>query len=358
MDVTRLQFAHIPVAEVIEEHGVAAAIQMKHVASVLYSYRCTLTCLHCCFNSSPRKPDVHVGLEDGLDYLRQLHATDRVVHIAGGEAMMYYDDVLRLCREANREGVTPSFIETNATWCTSRDLAVRRLSELREAGVLGLLLSACPFHQRECPPERYAKCFEAAVDVFGDRNVMGGRLSMDQLNELVATAHDEERLANHARSSGVCLVGRAGYALARYRPDRPIADLAADPMWHGTTGSMGCALELDPETMWEIHIDAYANVQTCCGIILGNLRAKPLSQYMAEGFHTANPLVRAAYEAGPVGLLEIAKQHGYEPREGYPQKCGMCFEIRRFLRSYYPETFGPAEVYEDDWPPDVARGRE
>ena len=102
-----------PANEVVAVEGVTKAIGLKHVASVLYTYRCTLACKHCLFYCGPRQPDVHVSLADGLEFLRQLHAIDRVIHIAGGEASMYPEEMLELCQAANAEGVAPHFIETN-----------------------------------------------------------------------------------------------------------------------------------------------------------------------------------------------------------------------------------------------------
>ena len=338
----------VPIAQVIEQVGVARAIQIKHVASVLYTYRCTLRCRHCLFNCAPSQPNVHVSLEDGLEFLRQLHATDRCIHIAGGEALMYYHEVLELCREADKEGIAPHFIETNATWCVNGDVARTRMLELRDAGVQGLLISACPHHQHECPPERFRTCYETARQVFGERNIAAGDVPLETLQEFHEIACDEERLAEYVQGNRPCLVGRAGERLAQYVPDRPIEDLAQDNMWHGGSGDMSCRREFHAWDMWEIHIDPYANLQTCCGIIFGNAHETPLPEVLERGLHVGNPLVEAVYAKGPVGLLEIAVDKGYQPREGYPQKCGMCWEIRRFLRPHHPETFGPAEIYEGD----------
>ena len=44
---------------------------------------------------------------------------------------------------------------------------------------------------------------------------------------------------------------------------------------------------------------------------------------------------------------ELAISHGYQARQGYPQKCKLCWEVRKFLRPYFPDTFGPAEIYEN-----------
>jgi hypothetical protein len=342
---TRADYRDHPVAEVIAEHGVRDAIQMKHVGSVLYTYRCTLWCRHCCFNSGPHRPPVHPSIEDGLSYLEQLHATDRVIHIAGGEALMYFDEVLELCRAANERGIAPHFIETNTTWCVDDDTTASRLTALRDAGVQGLLVSADPFHQAECPAERYRRCYAAACMVFGGRNVAGAPLSLAEVQELERIAHDECRLIEYTLRSGACLTGRAGYELIRHFPERPIEDLAGDSMWHGPESGMTCRKEFEPEEMWEIHIDPYGNFQTCCGIILGNAKARTLPDLMAEGF-TADPLVAAVHRDGPRGLLPFAVERGYQPRERYAQKCAMCWELRLFLRPHFPETFGPAEVYD------------
>jgi hypothetical protein len=52
------------------------------------------------------------------------------------------------------------------------------------------------------------------------------------------------------------------------------------------------------------------------------------------------------YENGPYAYLKLAKERGFEPRQGYPQKCNLCWEVRKFLRPYFPETFGPGEIYD------------
>ncbi len=109
------------VEEIIEERGVAEAIRVRHVASLLFTYRCSIACKHCLFNCSPRQPPVRASLSDSLELLGQLRATDRVVHIAGGEPMIYYNELLAIWRAADRKGLSPHFFETNAS-CVSRTL--------------------------------------------------------------------------------------------------------------------------------------------------------------------------------------------------------------------------------------------
>jgi hypothetical protein len=339
------------VAQVIEEDGVAAAIWKKHVVSLLFTYRCTLACRHCCFNCSPRKPPVLAPREDALEYLRQLHAVDRVVHIAGGEAMMVYPELLDLCRAAGGLGIAPHFIETNATFATSDGVTYERLTALREAGVQGLLVSADPYHQEWCPPERQHRCVRIAREVFGARNVAAGDRSLAELRRMRTVGCDPALRAEHVRREPPCCVGRAGHELAALLPDRPIEQLR-DGMWHGGEGDPSCRLEFDPETIWEVHIDPYGNFQTCCGIVLGNAQKTPLPDLLARGFLGISPVIDAVYQGGPQALLSLAVERGYRPREGYPQRCALCWEVRQFLRPFFPDVLAPDEVYLRDPAPD------
>ena len=105
----------LPVDKGIAQVGIAQAIGTKHVASPLFSYRCTIACKHCLLNCSPKRSDVCVSFEDGVKFMCQLHQTDRVVHIADGEAMMYYDEMFAICCASNEIGTAPHFFETNSS---------------------------------------------------------------------------------------------------------------------------------------------------------------------------------------------------------------------------------------------------
>ena len=323
----------------VATHGVAYAVDAKRVASLLLTYRCTLACAHCLFNCRPGHPRRHHTVEQGVRYLRMLRATGRAIHIAGGEAMMEYPTLLAICREA-----APHFIETNATWCVNAAGARERLRELQAAGVKGLLISADAFHLALYPVDRYLRCREAAVEVFGEKNVMAPDLTRAQLLDLQAQGHDPARREELVRGQRPRMVGRSGEELARYLPPRPLEELAGDPMWHDAPPQMPCAAEFSPDTIWEIHLDPYGNVQTCCGVILGNVEDMPLPEMMATGFATADPIVTALRAEGPVGLLGMAEALGYR-REPYVQKCHLCWQTRKFLRRHHPGTLGPDEIY-------------
>jgi hypothetical protein len=333
------------VDEVVEREGVARAIGIKHVASLLYTYRCTIACRHCLFSCSPAQPPLHASLEDGLEFLEQLHATDRVVHVAGGEAMIFYDELIELWRRADARGIAPHFLETNASWCTSDGLAIERFGELRDAGAGGVLISCDPYHLAQVDARAYLRARKHAIDAFGPENVITSTATPAEIERIAAIGQSEVLLREYVREHPPRLVGRAGENLAGLLPGRPVRELAFDELWHPVARRDGtCISEFDPGEMWEIHIDPYGNVQTCCGIILGNAREEPLPAIMKDGFNS-NEVVSMVREKGPFGLLDMAIDLGYQARDGYPQKCNLCWEVRKFLRPRFPEALGPNEVY-------------
>ncbi|MBD3183504.1 4Fe-4S cluster-binding domain-containing protein [Candidatus Poribacteria bacterium] len=338
----------LPVDEVIQKVGVSRAIGIKHVASLLFTYRCTIACKHCLFNCSPWQPDVYISHEDGVEFMRQLRATDRVIHIAGGEAMMYYQKMLAICQDANKEGCAPHFFETNASWCVNDHITQTRYEELKNAGILGVLISADPYHQEFVSPEPRIRAYKWAVEIFGEENVAASNTSYEQLSEFRDIVKNEHKLAEYSLHHVPRLVGRAGDVLTRFYNDRPLDELSEDPLWHGGHKTRDCKSEFDSQEMWEIHIDPYGNIQTCCGIIIGDAHKKPLLEWMKQGFHVENELVNMVYENGPYDYLDLAVKYGYKPKEKYPQKCNMCWEARKFLRPYFPETFGPGEIYDTE----------
>ena len=75
----------------VDELGISKAGFQLRVAAVLFTYRCTIRCRHCLFGSAPERPDVVMTPRQCADALKLLHETGRVVHIAGGEPLLYWD---------------------------------------------------------------------------------------------------------------------------------------------------------------------------------------------------------------------------------------------------------------------------
>jgi len=233
-------------------------------------------------------------------------------------------------------------VETNGYWATDDDLVRRRLTELRDAGVRQLSLSADVFHQSYVDPACVTRLWTAARDVFGPRGVRARRWRFLKAPLDLRTASDEERRAAYTRAlaeHAERMTGRAARELAPLLPGRPAASFADE--------SCGEALR----DSGHVHIDPHGYIfpGTCAGLLLGRASAAhPLDAVLAA---PRGPLWRLLVEGGPVRLLALATPLGYGERPGgYADKCHLCTSVRTFLyeRGQYAEELGPREMYAEE----------
>jgi len=334
------------VAEVIEKAGVATANRLKRPAALLFTYRCSISCAHCLFGCGSNVPSGAMPVEDAVEYLGQLHRLDRAVHIAGGEPFLFWRVLFEVCREAGRLGIAPHFIETNAFWAAADGIVRQRFIRLRDCGVRGMYFSADPYHLSCVPPEYVDRARCIAWDIFGKANVMCPEHTLEEMRMLADIGVDEGRLAEYVRSHPPKIVGNAAFRLAHCLPLRPIDELPLRCGWGPNVDeARGCPSAFDPKRMWEVHVDPYGNIQTNCGVILGNARHTPVPELFARGIQRVNPIARTLAAEGPGGLLRLAREKGCPEITRAVQKCHLCFLVRSFLRAFRPDVLGPEEVY-------------
>jgi organic radical activating enzyme len=312
------------VDRLIDEVGLPQAGMQRRVAAVLFTYRCSIRCRHCLFGSAPDRPEVVMTARQCANALRLLHETGRVVHIAGGEPMLYWEILADAVRIACQEGYAPHFIETNCSFAADDATVHERFDVLKAHGVKGIYGSADPFHQEFVPAERF--------------------LRVRRIENIV---HDEARLREHVRQHPPNMVGTAYRRLAPYLERCDPRDGKLPILgWQGKRQEPACKSQVLADTIWEIHIDPYGNIQSNCGIILGRLPETTPAKVLAEGAAGANRFVNAVCERGAVGLAELAsREYGFVWPETASQTCELCYVTRRFLRKFHPEVFGPEEVY-------------
>lgn len=334
------------VDRLIAEVGLVEAGKRLGVAAILYTYQCTIACRHCCFGCAADRPAVHMSTPDAVEHLRSLHELGRVIHIAGGECMMHWHDLRAVLERSFVEGVQPHFIETNCSFATDDAIVAERLGVLRANGLVGILISADPFHQAFVPPERFLRVRRQARELFGPGNVWGSAAPDEAIMEFAEIARDEARLREYVRRARPSIVGTAHGELRQHLDAYRLDDLPPAAGWRTPHGGRDCALEFDRVRVWEIHIDPYNNIQTNCGVILGNTDRIPLAEVMARGPANANVITRLLAEGGPFALAEFARErHGFVVSETAVSKCDLCYTTRTFLRPFYPDVLGPAEVY-------------
>ncbi len=330
----------------IREVGVPAAGHEFGVAAVLFTYRCTIACRHCCFGCSSKRPEVVMDAERCVRYLADLHETGRVVHIAGGECMAYWDELTKALEMAEARGVQPHFIETNASFAATDAIVRERFERMRALGLVGVLASADPYHQASVPPEHFIRVRAIGEEVFGRQGLWMNMAPLEEIRDYAAIARDEDRLADWVRRNRPMFVGSAYSQLGRFVEQHPIDRLPPQRGWRSDHTGPDCAVEFDRETIWELHIDPYDNIQTNCGVVLGKADRKTVGQLIEEGPGNANFISRMLAGDGPLQLARWAHDiHGFAPPERAPSKCGLCYVTRRFLRQFYPDILGPEEVY-------------
>jgi hypothetical protein len=280
--------------------------------------------------------------------LRQLHELGRVVHVAGGEAMMYWPQLRDALAAAQAARVSPHFIETNGSFAVSEEATRTRLNELRALGVAGLLVSADPFHQTQVSPERFLRVRRLTREIFGPSNFWGSKASAGQIRGHARTGRDPARLREYIRDCPPVLVGTAFRQLARFYKEYPLGSLPLKGgwVWKMDYGARDCRVDWAPETMWEIHIDPHDNILTNCGIVLGRATETTVRTVLERGPENAREIGGILARQGPFGLARWAhERHGYSVPARARSKCGLCFAVRCFLRPFYPNVIGPAEIY-------------
>jgi hypothetical protein len=261
----------------VAEVGLVKASQELKVAAILFTYRCSIACRHCLFACRPGLPDVVMDAARCVRYLGQLHELGRVVHIAGGEAMLYWDTLAETLERAASAGVTPQFLESNCSFAVADEVVRERFTFCKQRGLLGVMLSADPYHQAQVPPENFLRARRLAREIFGPANVWSTDAPDEQVREFARIARDEGRLAAHVRGYPPMLVGSAARELAGYLETYPLDALPPQRGWAGRQRPRHCADEFDPAQMWEIHIDPYDNIQTNCGVVLGKADRTPIA---------------------------------------------------------------------------------
>lgn len=310
---------------------------------IMLSYQCTNACRHCLYRCRPAETawmtnDMIEAVFTAL--AREPRLTG--LHLAGGEATIRMDILLKAIESAVRHNVPLDYLETNCA-CCDEQAARKGFEQMRQRGLPAVLISASLFHNEFIPFERTKIGVSVANDVF-DGNVIvwtpEGYRALARLGEedRTHTLAESCRILNLTNvglwrlHSYLRPAGRAAHALAEGLPRYDIEHFARD----------NCAAMLSSVT--HFHIDPHGHLFTggCPGITVGNAQKE------------LHPLIDRAqfvvfcrlYDRGPCGLLET-DGFDYKPRPaGYISKCDLCFDIRKQLRQIggYPEL-QPQEFY-------------
>ncbi len=321
-------------------------------AGLFLSYKCTSRCRHCLYACSPGWKADWLSVQDAEVVLAQLAPSLRGsgsvcgavgvnegLHFTGGEPFLNFDLLLQVTETARRLGIRATFVETNCAWCTSDEVTSRKLTQLKRAGLEGILISANPFITEYVPFERTQRALRISQAVFPGSVMLYQRSFYEQFRSmgLQGTLPFDEYLqrAGHGLYQAELLPGgRVAYSLGHLFRKHPARHFFA----------ASCRHELIRD--WHIHVDNYCNFVPgyCAGISLGDARHLDA---LCEGIRLQVRPVLRALVTSLEDLYQLGQEFGYQELDGYVSKCHLCVDIRRLLAKTGEFTeLKPPQFYE------------
>jgi len=313
----------------------------------LLTFKCVAKCSHCSYRASPDRSGV-MSVEDFQRYMTVLAREQDLswITLHGGEPFLFYKTLKRCIEIARKLGQKDVGVITSGYWGGSQRNAQTRLQELRRTGLTSIYFSVDAFHQEFVPFRSVRTAINAARAIGFDKIVVTGHYLGSVESENAFNVETEEhlgrlglfedfRIDKHPLHVG----GRASDKLARFL--RCKAGIPGGrcvlPYWAGETLK-------DPKV---IEIDFLGNVTVCPGLCIGNAKAESLSTILRQYDYRQHPLAKLLVESGPSGLLELPEAWRYIRKGKYVSDCHLCYELRKGLRSRFPELLKPESCYEE-----------
>lgn len=287
---------------------------------LLLTHQCLLECEHCFVFGSPSQSGTMTGrsLEQILAQATELGSVEWI-YFEGGEPFLYYSLLLKGVRAAAHYGFQVGVV-TNGYWANSLEDAREALRPF--AGLVqDLSISSDRFHW----DEPAGKC-ECALAASAELGIPAGLISIAGLEEVNAC------LSLGKITTGECNVmfrGRAAVKLAQRAPQYPWSDFRDCP-------------HEDLQEPGRLHVDPYGNLHICQGVVIGNMFESSLRRVITSYAPAAHSICGPLLRGGPAGL---AQTYAIPYRETYAGACQLCYETRMALRSRFPESLGPDQVY-------------
>ena len=314
----------------------------------LLTYKCNARCKHCSYQAGPqRQRSIHA--EQAQAWLVELNGIQplQTVTIHGGEPFLFFQEMLSILAKARELGIRQRWVITNGFWAENSGAAKASLKTLKEAGLNAITFSVDGFHQEHVSFDTVRIGIESAMLLGIDRIAVDSYFlySEDKDNAYnIRTKEYHERLKDIpglvVNSFTASFEGRAAALLVEneYREDNIPRQVCHPPGW------LGSSLE-NPDT---IEIDSEGNITLCPGIAIGNAGRESLTEVVSRYDCRRHPIIKVIVEKGPVGLLDLARSHGYEQNQNFVNECHLCYEMRKYLCGQYDQYLAPLGCYRDN----------
>ncbi len=325
---------------------------------LILSYQCSCECKHCMYFGTPAWKDGWIKEKNLREILSLLSKVikpsplgkDRVslnhgLHFTGGEPFLNYKILLKSIEIASELEIPSLFVETNCYWCKNDKITEKRLLELKNKGLQGILISVNPFILEHVPFERIERAIKISNQLFEDNLMIyqlyyyvqfknmkiKGILNFDDYLKLVKIEEVKRRVE-------LFKMGRAAHELSFLYERFPLKVFLNE----------NCKMELVRN--WHCHFDLHGNYMPgyCGGFSWGDVRN--LDLLSKKGIELEKyPIFNALINGKLKDLHELAvKNFNYqELRTGYVSKCHACFDIRKHLalKTNVYKELQPREFY-------------
>lgn len=294
---------------------------------LILTERCNIECAHCWLESGPHRSR-SMDPADARGYIDQALEIPTLewVSFTGGEPFLMPETLAGLVSYASGSGLRTECV-TNCFWAEDEVKAEGRLGALAEAGLDVINISSDDFHQRHIPFERVRNAYEAAKKLGLKIVIMTASAASSELRireiarrlgeedvHIVGDGEPGTRVSALAVETGFIPVGRGGQL--------PEEEWLVD---HGPVKGP-CR-----DVLCDVGIAPTGRVLPCCSATgqlqqasLGNAKEERLSVLIERA--EENPVYRILSTDGP---FELAERMGFQMREGYVNRCHLCYEILR-----------------------------
>ncbi len=318
-------------------------MKVKNV-DFLLTFKCPAKCQHCSYKAGPERIGF-ISPKESSNYLEELTKMHPLqsVWIHGGEPFLYFNYLEHILKEAKNRDIPDRGLITNSFWARNENKALKKLEKLNEAGLLKLTFSFDYFHQEFIPIEYVKIALKSAVSVGFESIYVDSYFVEDLDSDNSFNRITKENLQKLGEIEGVnyhhmvmSLEG-GGAELARYMKLNEELPSGKCPMPFWIEGDLQ-----NPET---IEIDCEGNVTLCPGICIGNTNIKSLTKILKNYNVDKHPILSIVSKEGPIGLLKLAKEHGFQQNQKFVNECHLCYELRKYLQLIYPYSLAPDYCY-------------
>ncbi|ADZ70542.1 radical SAM protein [Polymorphum gilvum] len=178
------------------------ALLQPRQLTVLTTSQCTAACDHCSMNSAPDRRERldFATIRDTIDALHDAQPLG-VVIFAGGEPTLLGETLLDAIAHADGLGITTRIV-TNASWAITPTKARAKITELRQAGLAELNISADDYHLPWIPFANVAHAWREAkgrgfssvviANCYGPNSLVTPDWIMEQLGERLPMRFDAD----------------------------------------------------------------------------------------------------------------------------------------------------------------------